>query len=569
MATNERIEEKGEEEHKKTLDFIRQIIAEDLRTGKHKQPVTRFPPEPNGFLHIGHAKSICLNFGIGQENNSPCHLRFDDTNPSKEESIYVDSIKKDVSWLGFDWGEDLFFSSNYFEQIYDYALQLIKMGKAYVCQLNAEQMREYRGTLTEPGKDSPYRDRAIAENLDLFERMARGEFDEGSHVLRAKIDMASPNINLRDPIIYRILKIEHHRTGDKWQIYPMYDFTHALSDAIEGITHSLCTLEFQDHRPLYDWVLDTLATPCHPRQIEFARLNLTYTVMSKRKLLQMVQKNYVSGWDDPRMLTISGLRRRGYTPASIRNFCAEIGLAKRESWIEMGVLENEIRNDLNPSAQRAMCVLDPIKLIIDNYPEEKEEEVVAKIHPQNPEMGTKTLPFSRELYIERNDFMENPPGKFRRLGPGKEVRLRYGYYIQYASHLKDETTGEITEIHCTYDPESRGGSSPDGRKVKGTIHWVSAKHALDCTVHLYDRLFNVENPDADKEVDFLEHLNKDSKLVLRHAKAEPALATLPVGESVQFERQGYFCVDSVDSTEENIVFNRVVTLRDSWAKINK
>ena len=557
------------EEKAKPLDFIRQIIAEDLATGKHTGSVTRFPPEPNGFLHIGHAKSICLNFGIGVENNCPCHLRFDDTNPSKEETAYVDSIKKDVSWLGFNWGDNLFYASNYFDQLYAYAIELIKMGKAYVCELNAEQMREYRGTLTEKGKDSPFRNRSVEDNLDLFEKMQQGIFAEGSHVLRAKIDMNSPNLNMRDPIIYRILKVEHHRTGDKWNIYPMYDFTHCLSDAIEGITHSLCTLEFQDHRPLYNWVLETLNTPAHPRQIEFARLNLTYTVMSKRKLLQMVENNYVDGWDDPRMLTVSGLRRRGYTPASIRNFCAEIGVGRKEGWIDMGVLENELRNDLNPTAQRKMCVLDPVKVIIDNYPEGQVEEVTAKNHPQNPEMGTHPIPFSRELYIERDDFMENPPGKFRRLGPGREVRLRYGYYIQYVSHTKDEETGKITEIHCTYDPESKGGSSPDGRKVKGTIHWVAAHQAVDCTIHLYDRLFNVENPDADKEVSFLDHLNPESKIVLHHAKAEPSITSLAPGESIQFERQGYFCIDSVDSTPDNIVMNRAVTLRDSWAKMNK
>lgn len=557
------------EENKKPLDFIRQIIAEDLKTGKHKGTVTRFPPEPNGFLHIGHAKSICLNFGIGEENNCPCHLRFDDTNPSKEETAYVESIKKDVAWLGFSWGNNLFYASDYFDTLYEYAIQLIKLGKAYVCELSAEQMREYRGTLTEKGTDSPFRNRPIEENLSLFSQMQEGSFAEGSHVLRAKIDMNSPNLNMRDPVIYRILKVQHHRTGGKWNIYPMYDYTHSLSDSIEGITHSLCTLEFQDHRPLYDWVLDTLNTPCHPRQIEFARLNLTFTVMSKRKLLQMVEGNYVQGWDDPRMLTISGLRRRGYTPASIRNFCREIGIGKKEGWIDMGVLENEIRNDLNPTAQRMMCVLDPIKVIIDNYPEGQTEEVTAQNHPQAPDMGTHLLPFSREIYIEREDFMENPPGKFRRLGPGREVRLRYGYYIQYASHSKDEKTGEITEIHCTYDPESKGGHSPDGRKIKGTIHWVSAAQALDCTIHLYDRLFNVENPDGDKDVSFLEHLNPESKLVLKHAKAEPSLVHLQPGESVQFERQGYFCVDAIDSTKDNIVFNRVVTLRDSWAKTNQ
>ncbi len=553
----------------KPLDFIRQIIAEDLQTGKHPKPITRFPPEPNGFLHIGHAKSICLNFGVGEENDSICHMRFDDTNPSKEESVFVDSIKKDVQWLGFSWGDNLFFASDYFEKLYQYAIQLIQQGDAYVCELTAEQTREYRGTLTEPGKESPFRNRTVEENLDLFERMKNGEFEEGSHALRAKIDMNSPNLNLRDPIIYRIIKTSHHRTGDSWCIYPMYDYTHCLSDSIEGITHSLCTLEFEDHRPLYDWVLDTLKTPCHPRQIEFARLNLTYTVMSKRKLAQLVEGGFVDGWDDPRMYTVSGLRRRGYTPASIVEFCKEIGVGKRESWIDVGVLENSIRNDLNPTAQRMMCVLDPIKVIIDNYPEDQEEDVTAKNHPQYPEQGTRTIPFSREIYIERNDFLEDPPKKFFRLGPGREVRLRYGYYITCTSVTKDEETGEIKEIHCTYDPESKGGSSPDGRKVKGTIHWVSAKHATTFPVKLYDRLFAVENPDSDKSVDFKEHLNPNSVETLENCKGEPALATLPAGQQIQFERQGYFCSDVVEAEKGNIVFNRIVTLRDSWAKAQK
>ncbi|MEE4241169.1 MAG: glutamine--tRNA ligase/YqeY domain fusion protein [Desulfopila sp.] len=550
----------------KPLDFIRQIVAEDLKNGKHRQPVTRFPPEPNGFLHIGHAKSICLNFGIAEENSSPCHLRFDDTNPSKEEDVYVESIKEDVAWLGFDWGENLFFASDYFNDLYLFAIELIKKGKAYVCQLSAEEIREYRGTLKEPGRNSPYRERSVEENLLLFEKMKNGDFAEGSHVLRAKIDMGSPNLNMRDPVIYRIMKVAHHRTGNTWCIYPMYDYTHCLSDALEKITHSLCTLEFEDHRPLYDWVLDTLETDCHPRQIEFARLNLSYTVMSKRKLLQLVEGKYVSGWDDPRMLTISGLRRRGYTPASIRSFCTAIGIGKKESWIDMGVLENSIREDLNNSAPRVMGILDPLKVIIDNYPEDMVENVEAKNHPQNPEMGSRTLPFSRELYIERSDFMEDPPRKYFRLGPGREVRLRYGYYITFASMVKDENSGEILEIHCTYDPETRGGSSADGRKVKGTIHWVSARHCVNCEVRLYDRLFQVENPDGDKEAGFLGHLNPESVITLKNCKVEPDLADQEKGSRFQFERQGYFCIDTKDSTPGRPVFNRIVTLRDSWAK---
>ncbi len=558
-----------ENSNDKSLDFIRQIVKEDLSSGKHKKPATRFPPEPNGFLHIGHAKSICLNFGIAEENDSDCHLRFDDTNPSKEDQTYVASIKEDVAWLGFQWDDNLFFASNYFPQLYQYAIELIKRGKAYVCELSAKQMREYRGTLTERGKDSPYRDRSIKENLDLFEKMKNGDYNEGSHVLRAKIDMASPNLNMRDPVIYRIMKVEHHRTGKDWCIYPMYDYTHCLSDSIEEITHSLCTLEFEDHRPLYNWVLDTLETKCHPRQIEFARLNLTYTIMSKRKLLQMVEGNYVSGWDDPRMLTISGLRRRGYTPTSIRNFCNTIGVGKKESWIDMGVLENTVRDDLNDKAPRVMGVLHPLKVIIDNYPEGQEEEVEAKNHPQKPEMGTRTLPFSKEIYIERSDFMEAPPRKYFRLGPEREVRLRYGYYIKFASMVKDDKTGEIIEIHCTYDPETKGGSSPDGRKVKGTIHWVSAAHAASCPVRLYDRLFSVENPDADKETNFLEHLNPDSVKILEDCKIEPSVMNAEPGTHFQFERQGYFCIDTVDSEANKPVFNQIVTLRDSWGKKKK
>ena len=555
-----------ENTQEKPLDFIRQIIANDLQTGKHTKIVTRFPPEPNGFLHIGHAKSICLNFGIGLENHGPCHMRFDDTNHSKEESAYVESIMKDVKWLGFDWGKNLFYASDYFDQLYEYAVRLIQLGKAYVCDLTGEQIREYRGTLTEPGRESPYRNRDVAENLDFFQRMRNGEFEEGSRVLRAKIDMASPNVNMRDPVIYRILKVDHHRTGDKWCLYPMYDYTHCISDAIEGITHSLCTLEFEDHRPLYDWVLDILATPCHPRQIEFARLNLTYTIMSKRKILQLVNGGYVQGWDDPRMLTISGLRRRGYSPASIRNFCTLIGIGKKESWIDMGILEDAVRDDLNESAPRAMGVLEPLKVIIDNYPEGLIEEMEAQNHPQRPEMGTRMLPFTKELYIERSDFMENPPKKYFRLGPDREVRLRYAYLIRFVSMVKDPMTGEIKEIHCTYDPETKGGTAPDGRKVKGTIHWVSAGHALACPVRLYDRLFTVPHPDAEKDVDFKQYLNPDSMKVLDNCMVEPALANMESGTRVQFERQGYFCLDLIDSQKGKPVFNRIVTLRDSWAK---
>lgn len=550
------------------LDFIRQIISEDKKSGKHPQPITRFPPEPNGFLHIGHAKSVCLNFGIANEYNGRCHLRFDDTNPSKEEEEYVESIKEDVRWLGFDWQQHLYFASDYFEQLYQFAEQLILIGKAYVCDLTADEIRHYRGTLTEPGKPSPYRDRTPEINLELFRKMKAGEFADGSRVLRAKIDMASPNINMRDPVIYRILAVDHHRTGNTWCLYPMYDYTHCLSDMLEKITHSLCTLEFEDHRPLYDWVLDTLQTECHPRQIEFARLNMTYTVMSKRKLLQLVTKGHVDGWDDPRMLTLSGLRRRGYTPGSIRKFCELIGIGKKESWIDMGVLENAVRDDLNESAPRVMGVLKPLKVIIDNYPEDQVESLEAQNHPQKAEFGTRLLPFSRELYIERSDFLEDPPRKFFRLGPGREVRLRYGYYITCISYEKDEDTGEITLLHCTYDKETRGGCSPDGRKVKGTIHWVSANHALSCSVILYDRLFMAEHPDNDKNVDFTTHLNPESRTVLDGCQVEPSLRDISPGIQVQFERQGYFCADKIASSPGKPVFNRIVTLRDSWAKRN-
>ncbi|MEA2115326.1 MAG: glutamine--tRNA ligase/YqeY domain fusion protein [Thermodesulfobacteriota bacterium] len=552
----------------KPLDFIRQIIAKDLESGKHKRVITRFPPEPNGFLHIGHAKSICLNFGIAKENNSVCHLRFDDTNPGKESEEYVEAIKEDVHWLGFDWGEHLYFSSDYFDKLYDFAVQLIKLGKAYVCHLSSEDMREYRGTLTEPGKDSPYRNRSVAENLQLFEQMKNGELEEGSCALRARIDMSSANILMRDPVLYRLMKTSHHRTGDRWCIYPMYDFCHCLSDMLEGITHSLCTLEFENNRPLYDWILDTLNTPCHPRQYEFARLNINYTVMSKRKLLQLVAENNVQGWDDPRMLTISGLRRRGYTPAAIRNFCDGIGVGKRDSWIDMGVLENAIRDDLNVHAPRVLGVLKPLKVVITNYPEDKEEDLEAQNHPQNPEMGSRMLPFCREIYVEATDFMEDAPRKFFRLSVGREVRLRYAYLITCNEVIKNEN-GEVVELHCTYDPETRGGSAPDGRKVKGTIHWVSARHGIRSQVRLYDRLFTVEHPDMDKEKDFKEFLNPESLQILDNCILEPSLAAAAAQDRCQFERQGYFCLDSRETTPEKPVFNRIVTLRDSWAKMSK
>ncbi len=550
----------------KPQDFIRTIIAEDLKSGKHKQVITRFPPEPNGFLHIGHAKSICLNFGIAGEFNSVCHLRFDDTNPGKESTDYVEAIKNDVHWLGFDWGEHLFYASDYFDKLYGYAVQLIKLGKAYVCHLNADEIREQRGTLTEPGQESPYRDRSVAENLVLFEQMKHGELAEGSCVLRAKIDMTSPNILMRDPVIYRILKTSHHRTGDKWCIYPMYDFTHCLSDMMEGITHSLCTLEFENNRPLYDWVLDALNTPCHPQQIEFARLNINYAIMSKRKLLQLVDEGYVSGWNDPRMLTISGLRRRGYTPLSIRNFCEVIGIGKRASWIDMGVLENAVRDDLNEHAPRVMGVLKPLKVVITNYPDDKMEEVTAQNHPKIPEMGTRKVPFGRELYIEATDFMEDPPKKFFRLGPGREVRLRYAYFITCHDVIKDQN-GEVIEIHCTYDPETSGGNAPDGRKVKGTIHWVSARHAVQAEIRLYDRLFTVEHPDMDKEKDFKEFLNPHSLEILQQCMLEPSLKDAGTDDRFQFERQGYFYLDKEESRSDHPVFNRIATLRDTWAKI--
>ncbi|MBV5318245.1 MAG: glutamine--tRNA ligase/YqeY domain fusion protein [Desulfobulbaceae bacterium] len=552
----------------KPLDFIRQIIAEDLASGKHQTIVTRFPPEPNGFLHIGHAKSICLNFGVAVENNATCHLRFDDTNPGKESTEYVESIQRDVRWLGFDWGSHLYYASDYFDQLHDFAVDLINKGKAYVCHLSGGEIREHRGTLTEPGKESPYRNRSIEENLAIFAQMKNGEIEEGACVLRAKIDMASPNIILRDPVLYRIMNTSHHRTGDQWCIYPMYDFTHCLSDMLEKITHSLCTLEFENNRALYDWVLDTLATPNHPRQIEFARLNINYTVTSKRKLLQLVTEGHVSGWDDPRMLTISGLRRRGYTPASIRSFCATIGIGKRESWIDMGVLENAIRDDLNQNAPRVFGVLDPLKVVLTNYPENLTEEMVAQNHPQIPELGERTVPFSREIYIEASDFMEDAPKKFFRLSVGREVRLRYAYLITCQEMIKDDQ-GKVVELRCTYDPESKGGTAPDGRKVKGTIHWVSAPHALRTEVRLYDRLFTAEYPDMDKDRSFKEFLNPTSLTILQDCMLEPGLLNTTNEDRFQFERQGYFCLDTVESAPGRPVFNRIVTLRDSWAKLNE
>ena len=550
--------------------FVREIIAADRRSGKHDgRVVTRFPPEPNGYLHIGHAKSICLNFGLAAENGGFCHLRFDDTNPSKEDVEYVEAIKADVRWLGFEWGDRLFYASDYFAKLYDYAVELVKAGKAYVCDLSADEVRAYRGTLTEPGRASPYRSRSVEENLDLFARMKAGEFLEGSRVLRAKIDMASGNVNMRDPTLYRIRRVSHHRTGDAWCIYPMYDFTHGLSDALEGITHSICTLEFEDHRPLYDWFLDVLRTPCHPQQIEFARLNLSHTVMSKRKLLGLVERGLVNGWDDPRMPTLSGLRRRGYTPEAIRTFCERIGVAKRDSTVEIALLEYCIREDLNRRAPRVMAVLRPLRLVIDNYPEGETEEMEAVNNPEDASMGTRKVPFSKVLYIEREDFHETPPKKFFRLAPGREVRLRYAYYVTCVGVVKDEQTGEVVEIHCTYDPATRGGGSPDGRRVKATLHWVSAAHAIPAEVRLYDHLFGQADPDDVPEgEDFTAALNPHSLETLTSCQVEPSLAGTESGSRYQFERQGYFCADA-DTTPDRLVFNRTVPLRDTWAKIAK
>ncbi|MDD5451942.1 MAG: glutamine--tRNA ligase/YqeY domain fusion protein [Desulfovibrionales bacterium] len=553
---------------KPTPNFIRNIIEEDLKANKNQGRVhTRFPPEPNGYLHIGHAKSICLNFGLAAEYKGLCNLRFDDTNPTKEEIEYVESIKADVRWLGFDWADRLFYASDYFEQLYRYAVQLIKVGKAYVCDLSAEEIREYRGTLTAPGKDSPYRKRSVEENMDLFERMRAGAFEDGSRVLRAKIDMASGNLNMRDPVMYRILRATHHRTGDKWRIYPMYDFAHCFSDSIEGITHSICTLEFEDHRPLYDWFLDQLGVH-HPQQIEFARLNLSYTVLSKRKLVQLVEGGHVTGWDDPRMPTLAGVRRRGYTPESIQNFCERIGVAKRDSTVDMALIEHCLREDLNKRAPRVMGVLRPLRVVIDNYPEGQVEELEAVNNPEDPGMGSRKVPFSRVLYIEQEDFREDPPKKFYRLAPGREVRLRYAYFITCVGVVKDEQTGEVVELHCTYDPETRGGDSPDGRKVKATLHWVSAAHALEAEVRLYDHLFLKPEPGEDGQ-DFRTDLNPNSLEILTSCRVEPGLAGAVPGNRYQFERQGYFCVDSVDSSNQRLVFNRTVSLRDSWAKVEK
>jgi glutaminyl-tRNA synthetase len=543
-------------------NFIRAIIDEDLATGKHREIVTRFPPEPNGYLHIGHAKSICLNFGLAKDYEGTCHLRFDDTNPEKEEIEYINSIIEDVHWLGFDWGEHLYYASDYFEQLYGFAVELIKQGKAYVCDLSAEEIREYRGTLTKPGKNSPYRDRSVEENLDLFARMRAGEFEEGSRVLRAKIDMTSPNVVMRDPALYRIRKVEHHRTGDEWCIYPMYDFTHCLSDAIEGITHSICTLEFENNRPLYEWILDQVYPEPHPQQIEFARLNLSYTMMSKRKLLDLVNRGIVQGWDDPRMPTISGLRRRGYTPASIRDFAERIGVAKANSIVDVALLEHCVREDLNKTAPRTMAVLRPLKVVIENYPEGQVEELEAANNPQDPDAGTRKIPFAREIYIEQEDFMEDPPKKFFRLAPGREVRLRFAYFITCTDVIKDED-GNIIEIRATYDPETKGGSAPDGRKVKATLHWVAAEQSLPAEVRLYDHLFTKEDPN---EGDVEENLNPNSLETLTEARVELNLATVEPGDRFQFERQGYFCVDQ-DSTKDKLVFNRTVALRDTWAKV--
>ncbi|MCK5056663.1 MAG: glutamine--tRNA ligase/YqeY domain fusion protein [Candidatus Aminicenantes bacterium] len=567
MANN--TPEKKEEKAVEKTNFIRNIIDEDLKTGKYDGRVhTRFPPEPNGYLHIGHAKSICLNFGIASDYNGLCNLRFDDTNPSKEEVEYVESIKEDVRWLGFDWQDRLYYASDYYEQLYQYALQLTKTGKAYVCDLGSREIKDYRGTLTEPGKESPYRNRPVEENLDLFERMRAGEFADGSRVLRAKIDMSSPNLNMRDPVIYRILKATHHRTGDTWCIYPMYDFAHGLSDSIEGITHSICTLEFEDHRPLYDWFLDQLEV-YHPQQIEFARLNLNYTVMSKRKLKELVDNKHVSGWDDPRMPSISGLRRRGYTRESIRDFADRIGVAKKESTVDIALLEHCLREDLNARAPRVMAVLHPLKVVITNYPEDQVEELDAENNPEEPAAGTRKIPFSREVYIEQDDFREDPPKKFFRLSPGREIRLKHAYYIKCEKVIKDEKTGEIIELHCTYDPESRGGWTNDGRKVRGTSHWVSAAHAIKAEVRLYGHLFDRENPEEEKDdTDFKNFLNPNSLEVLGDCMVEPGLAEIRPGTHCQFLRQGYFCADP-DSKPGKPVFNRTVSLRDSWAKIRK
>ena len=552
-----------------SVDFLRGMIADDNKSGKFDgRVVTRFPPEPNGYLHIGHAKSICLNFGLAEEFGGVCHLRFDDTNPSKEEVEYVESIQEDVRWLGFDWGSNLFYASDYFGQLYEYALQLIRYGKAYVCDLNSDEIREYRGNLTEPGKESPYRNRSIEENLDLFQRMRKGEFDEGRHTLRAKIDMAAPNLNLRDPVLYRILKEDHHRTAAEWPIYPMYDFAHGQSDSIEHITHSICTLEFEGHRPLYDWFLDELNI-YHSKQVEFARLNITHTVMSKRRLIELVNEGHVNGWDDPRMPTISGLRRRGYTPEAVRDFCGRIGVARRDNTVDIALLEHTLRDDLNKRAPRVMGVLDPLKVVIENYPEGRIEEIVSVNNPEDMSMGERKIPFSRTVYIEKDDFREEPPPKFYRLSPGREVRLKDAYYITCTDVINDEATGEIIELRCPYAPDTYGGTSSDGRKVRGTSHWVSADHAVDAEVRIYDHLFSTIDPDDVPEGgDFKDNLNPQSLVVLKSAKLEQGLNEAKAGESFQFLRQGYFTVDP-DSTPEAPVFNRTVALRDTWSRMDQ
>ncbi len=555
-----------------SVDFIRSIVTDDNRSGKFGgRVITRFPPEPNGYLHIGHAKSVCLNFGLAAENGGVCHLRFDDTNPAREELQYVESIKEDVLWLGWDWGQNLFYASDHFGRLYEYAVRLIEKGKAYVCDLTADDIRAYRGTLTEPGRESPYRNRTVEENLDLFQRMRKGEFEEGSHVLRAKIDMASANLNLRDPVLYRILNESHHRTGDEWPVYPMYDFAHGQSDSIEGVTHSVCTLEFEDHRPLYDWFLDELDI-YHPQQIEFARLNITHTVLSKRRLIELVDGGYVNGWDDPRMPTISGLRRRGYTPESIRDFCDRIGVARRDNTVDIALLEHTLREDLNKRSARVMGVLDPLKVVIENYPEGQTEEITSVNNPEDMSMGERSIPFSRTVYIEKDDFREEPPPKFYRLSPGREIRLKDAYYITCTGVVKDEATGEIIELRCTYDPETQGGTSADGRKVRGTSHWVSAEHAVDAEVRIYDHLFSKEDPDDVGDGgdfgDFRDNLNPESLVVLKSCKLERSLADAKPGERFQFLRQGYFCVDP-DSTPGAPVFNRTVALRDTWARMDK
>lgn len=554
----------------KATDFIREKINQDLKTNKYDGRVmTRFPPEPNGYLHIGHAKSICLNFGIAKEyQDAVCNLRFDDTNPTKEDTEYVESIQEDVKWLGFDWEDRLYFASDYFEQLYQYAIDLIKLGKAYVCSLTLEEVRAYRGTVTEPGKESPYRNRSIEENLDLFSRMRDGEFADGAHTLRAKIDMASQHMIMRDPPLYRIRKAYHHRTGDQWCLYPMYDFAHCLSDSIEGITHSLCTLEFENNRVLYDWVLDELKLKSHPQQIEFARLNITHTLLSKRKLLELVKDHHVDGWDDPRMPTISGLRRRGYTPKAIRNFCEKVGITKKEGMVDVQLLEHCLREDLNQRAPRFMGVLNPLKVVIVNYPEDQEELLEAINNPEDDSMGIREIKFSKVIYIEKDDFMENPPKKYFRLSPGNEIRLRYAYYITCVDVIKNNQ-GEILEIHCTYDPQTKGGDSPDGRKVKGTSHWVSAKHALSAQVRLYNHLFTIEDfNDAEKDKDYKEYLNSQSKIILKDCFVEPEINKLKPYDFFQFERLGYFCIDT-DSSSENLIINRSVTLKDTWAKAQK